>query len=57
MDQVWRLRHFLAAAELGSLQAAARQLNTSQPALTKSLRELENFLGSALFERSSRVWC
>lgn len=54
MDQVWRLRHFLAAAELGSLQAAARQLNTSQPALTKSLRELENFLGSALFERSSR---
>lgn len=54
MDQVWRLKHFLAAAELGSLQAAARHLNISQPALSKSLKELETHLNSALFERSSR---
>ncbi len=54
MDQVWRLRHFLAAAELGSLQAAARHLNLSQPALSKSLKELEQHLGAPLFERSSR---
>lgn len=54
MDQVWRLRHFLAAAELGSLQAAARHLNISQPALSKSLKELEQHLGATLFERSSR---
>lgn len=54
MDHIWRLKHFLAIAELGSVQAAARHLNISQPALSKSLRELELHLGSALFERSSR---
>ncbi|NPD21603.1 LysR family transcriptional regulator [Alterinioella nitratireducens] len=54
MDHIWRLKHFLAIAELGSVQAAARHLNISQPALSKSLRELEQHLGSALFERSSR---
>ena len=54
MDHIWRLKHFLAIADLGSVQAAARHLNISQPALSKSLRELELHLGSALFERSSR---
>ncbi|MEQ8489742.1 MAG: LysR family transcriptional regulator [Nitratireductor sp.] len=54
MDHIWRLKHFLATAELGSVQAAARHLNISQPAVSKSLRELELHLGAALFERSSR---
>jgi DNA-binding transcriptional LysR family regulator len=48
------LRDILAVAEGGSLRAAARQLGLSQPALTRSLQELERELGVALFERHAR---
>ena len=54
MDQIWRLKHFLAVAEAGSVQGAARSLNISQPALSKSLRQLEEHLQAALFDRSAR---
>ena len=47
------LRDVLAVAEHGSLRAAARHLGVAQPALTRSIRELERELGVALFERSS----
>lgn len=46
------IRDFLAIVERGSLRAAARQLETSQPAMTRSIQELERQLGVALFERS-----
>lgn len=36
-----------------SVTAAARALNTSQPAITKQLKQLENELGSPLFVRRS----
>lgn len=49
-----QLRDFTAVAERGSLRAAARHLGLAQPALTKSIRELEHELGVALFERRSR---
>ncbi|MBV1867760.1 MAG: LysR family transcriptional regulator [Marinosulfonomonas sp.] len=54
MDQIWRLKHFLAVAEVGSVQGAARLLSISQPALTKSIRLLETHLGVTLFDRSTR---
>ena len=54
MDQIWRIRHFLAVAEFGSVQSAARSLNISQPALSKSLRLLEEHLRTPLFDRSAR---
>lgn len=54
MHQIWRLQHFLAVAEHGSFHAAARALNLSQPALTKSIRLLETELGTALFLRQPR---
>jgi LysR family transcriptional regulator, regulator of abg operon len=54
MDQIWRLNHFLAVAEVGSVQGAARSLNISQPALSKSLKLLEEHLQTALFDRSAR---
>lgn len=54
MKQIWRLKHFLAVAEVGSVQGAARLLNVSQPALTKSIRLLETHLGVTLFDRSTR---
>jgi DNA-binding transcriptional LysR family regulator len=49
-----QLRDFLAVAESGSIHQAARTLNVSQPALTKSIRQLEKDLGAPLFERSTK---
>lgn len=47
-----RLRHFLAVYEHGSLGRAAEVLNLTQPALSKSLHQLEEELGVKLFERT-----
>lgn len=48
------IRAFLAVHEHGSLRAAAAALDMTQPALTKSLKQLEKELGVTLFERSIR---
>lgn len=45
------VRDFLAVAERGSLRAAARQLGSAQPAISRSIQELERELGVVLFER------
>lgn len=45
------LRQFLAVVDHKSMSAAAAELNISQPALTKSIRQLEEILGVELFER------
>ena len=51
----WRLvRSFLAALDHGSLLAAARVLQTSQPTLGRHIAELESQLGVVLFERTGR---
>lgn len=47
-----RLRHFLTVHELGSIGQAAEQLLLTQPALSKSIRMLEEGLGVTLFERT-----
>ncbi len=52
-----KLHHFrevLAIAEQGSIRAAARVLEVSQPGLTRNLAELERELGGPLFERRAR---
>src|SRR5689334_15267759 len=52
-----RLRHFrvvLAIAEQGSVLKAARALATSQPAVTKVLREIESAVGRPIFDRLPR---
>ncbi|HCB0889948.1 TPA: LysR family transcriptional regulator [Klebsiella pneumoniae] len=49
-----RLRHlhtFVAVAQQGTLGRAAEKLNLSQPALSKTLNELEQLTGTRLFER------
>ncbi|ENG2154314.1 LysR family transcriptional regulator [Salmonella enterica] len=49
-----RLRHlhtFVAVAQQGTLARAAETLNLSQPALSKTLNELEQLTGTRLFER------
>jgi DNA-binding transcriptional LysR family regulator len=45
------LRDITAVVERGSLRAAARHLGIAQPAITRSIREIERELGVALFER------
>jgi DNA-binding transcriptional LysR family regulator len=49
-----QIRDFLAVVDAGSIRAAARSLDLSQPALTKSLRQLEQELGAVLVTRSVR---
>ncbi|WP_261845118.1 LysR family transcriptional regulator [Aliamphritea ceti] len=50
-----QVRAFLATAEEGSLSAAARALQLTQPTLSRQVSELEQTLGVILFERSNRA--
>ncbi|MCB1677053.1 MAG: LysR family transcriptional regulator [Halioglobus sp.] len=47
-----RLRHFLAIYNSGSLGQAAEEIHITQPALSKSLHQLEDEMGVQLFERT-----
>jgi LysR family pca operon transcriptional activator len=57
IDPRIKIRHiacFLEVARLRSVVNAAQALNISQPAATKTVQELEEVLGAALFDRSRR---
>jgi DNA-binding transcriptional LysR family regulator len=49
-----KLVAFLAVARIGNLTAAAGAIGLTQPALTKTIRRLEQEVGAPLFVRSSR---
>src|SRR5580692_7946412 len=49
------LRYFIAAAEAGSLTVAAQKtLHTSQPSLSRQIRDLEGEVGAQLLSRRAR---
>jgi len=52
---VRHLRAFLAVARRQSFSRAAGDLHLSQPALTMAVRQLEDFVGARLFDRTTRI--
>lgn len=54
MINIKQLRYFVAIARLGSLSKAGEQLDIAQPALSQSLRTLEEEVGFPLLDRHSR---
>jgi DNA-binding transcriptional LysR family regulator len=49
-----QLQHFLALMNTGSLSAAAEAVHLSQPALSRSIKALEDELRVSLFDRTNR---
>ena len=49
-----QLRHLIALAETGSFSRSAQRLFITQPALSRSIRALEDELGQPLFDRIGR---
>jgi DNA-binding transcriptional LysR family regulator len=49
-----QLRHFVAVVDTGNLSRAADRVAISQPALTRSIKNLEDLLGVVLLERKPR---
>ncbi|WP_286237838.1 LysR family transcriptional regulator [Neptuniibacter halophilus] len=49
--KIAQLRHFVWVAELKGFHAAAEKAHRTQPAISLSIRDLENKLGEALFEK------
>ncbi|HEY3590128.1 MAG TPA: LysR family transcriptional regulator [Buttiauxella sp.] len=49
-----QIRAFVAVTQSGSIRGASRALNLSQPALTKSIKELEEGMSARLFIRRSQ---
>ena len=54
MDQLASMRIFLAVAETGALNQAARQLGLSPSAVSKHIAALEGRLGAQLLARTTR---
>ena len=53
MDRIKAMATFVRAVELGSLSAAARELHTTQPTVSKLVAALEHSVGARLLERGS----
>jgi DNA-binding transcriptional LysR family regulator len=54
MDRLASMETFVRVVETGSFSGAARQLRVGQPAVSKSVAQLEEYLGVKLLARSTR---
>jgi DNA-binding transcriptional LysR family regulator len=54
MDRLASMETFVRVVETGSFSGAARQLRVGQPAVSKSIAQLEGYLGVKLLTRSTR---
>ncbi len=52
MDTSW-LQDFLTLADCGNFSRAAERRNMTQPAFSRRIRMLEEWVGAALFDRST----
>jgi DNA-binding transcriptional LysR family regulator len=55
MTSIRQLRYFVEIAECGSFSGAAERLYIAQSALSRQIKELEQQLGTPLFERTARL--
>jgi len=55
MDQLLRMKVFVAVAETQGFSAAARRLELSAPAVTRAVASLEDSLGVKLLQRTTRI--
>ena len=53
--KITQLRYFVLVAQLKSFHGAAKQAYRTQPALSLAVRELEQKLGQALFEKGGKT--
>ena len=54
MDRLIAMEHFICVVEAGSFSAAARRLGIGQPAISKPVSRLEEYLAAKLLVRSTR---
>lgn len=54
MDRLTAMNMFVRVVETGSFSAVARELNSTQPTVSKNIAELESWLGAKLLNRSTR---
>lgn len=54
LPSIRQLEYFVAVARTGNIGRAARELEVTQPAVSRQLQELEDGLGVLLFERTPR---
>ena len=54
MDRLAAMNMFVRVVETGSFSAVAKELNSTQPTISKNIAELESWLGARLLNRSTR---